>query len=80
MVVGIVGKTRLVIQLRMEREPRKDRTMSLLVVSRAMKPVTSVAIEFSNSVNVVVLADSMRGQLPWAQVTLSPGELLLARQ
>jgi hypothetical protein len=80
MVVGKVGNTRLVIQLRMLREPRKERTMSLLVVSVATKPVTSVLMLFSNSVRVLVLAASTRGQLPWAQVSFVLGELLLFRQ
>jgi hypothetical protein len=64
MVVGTVGKTTLVIQLRILREPRKLRTMSLLVESTAIKPVTSVARLFSNSRTVLVLAASTRAQLP----------------
>jgi hypothetical protein len=75
-----VGNTTLVIQLRMEREPRKLRTMRLFVESVATKPVTSVAREFSNSVRVLVLANSTRGQFPWAQVSLVLGELLFERQ
>lgn len=44
-VVGATGKLRLVSQLRTLREPRKERTMSLFVVSVATKPVTSDLIE-----------------------------------
>jgi hypothetical protein len=45
MVVLRVGKFRFVIQLRTEREPRKEMTMSLFVVSVATKPVASVLRE-----------------------------------
>jgi hypothetical protein len=79
-VVGSVGKTRFVIQFLMLREPRNDRTMSLLVESVATKPVTSVARLFSNSDTVDVDADSTRGQFPWAQLSLVLGELLLEGQ
>jgi hypothetical protein len=54
--------------------------MSLLVVSVATKPVTSVTRLFSNSETVFVDADSTSGQLPCAQVTLVLGELLLDGQ
>lgn len=47
MVVGAMGKLRLVSQLRTLREPRKERTMSLLVVSVATKPVTSDFMELA---------------------------------
>jgi hypothetical protein len=43
--VGATGKLRLVSQLRTEREPRKEITMALLVVSVATKPVTSDFME-----------------------------------
>jgi hypothetical protein len=43
--VGMTGNSMLVSQLRTEREPRKERTMRLLVVSVATKPVTSVLME-----------------------------------
>lgn len=39
------GKFRLVIQLRTEREPRKETTIREFVVSVATKPVTSLARE-----------------------------------
>jgi hypothetical protein len=68
---------KFVTQLRMLREPRKERTMSLLVVSVATKPVTSEAMLFSNSVKVLVVAASTSGQFPWAQVICVLGELLL---
>lgn len=55
-VVGNTGNCTLVIQLRTEREPRKDTTMRPLVVSVATKPVTSDLMLFSNSDHVVVLA------------------------
>lgn len=45
MDVGAMGKLRLVSQLRTDREPRKERTMSLLVVSVATKPVMSDLME-----------------------------------
>jgi hypothetical protein len=54
--------------------------MSLLVVSVATKPVTSVARLFSNSLTVDVLADSTSGQFPCAQLSLVLGELLLEGQ
>lgn len=54
--------------------------MSLLVVSVATKPVTSDLMLFSNSLSVFVLAASTRAQLPWGQVTLVLGLLLLPRQ
>lgn len=41
MVVGITGNLTLVSQLRTDLEPRKESTMSLLVVSVATKPVMS---------------------------------------
>ena len=56
MAVGITGNCTLVIQLRTLRLPRKEITMSLLVVSVATKPVTSEAMLFSNSESVVVFA------------------------
>src|SRR5690242_11957443 len=59
-LVGPAGKLTFVIQFRTLLEPRKDRTMSLLVVSVATKPVTSVARLFSNSVRVFVFAASTR--------------------
>lgn len=43
--VGTTGKLRLVSQLRTEREPRKERTISLFVVSVATKPVISDLME-----------------------------------
>jgi hypothetical protein len=70
----------LVIQFRILLEPRKDSTMSLLVVSVATKPVMSEMIEFSNSVSVVVFAASTLAQLPCGQVILVLGLLLLPRQ
>jgi len=78
--VGSTGKTKFVIQLRTLREPRKDSTMSLFVASVATKPVTSLLMLFSNSVRVLVSADSTRAQFPWGQVTFVLGELLLLRQ
>jgi hypothetical protein len=78
--VGPAGKLTFVIQFRTLLEPRKDRTMSLLVVSVATKPVTSVARLFSNSVRVFVFAASTRAQLPCGQVILVLGLLLLPRQ
>ena len=45
-VVGATGNWTFVSQFRTEREPRKDRTMSLLVVSVATKPVMSDLMEF----------------------------------
>lgn len=42
MVVSVVGNWTLVIQLRTEREPRKETTMSEFVESVATKPVASV--------------------------------------
>lgn len=44
-VVGMTGNWTFVSQLRTEREPRKERTMRLLVVSVATKPVMSDLIE-----------------------------------
>lgn len=44
-LVGATGKLRLVSQLRTEREPRKESTISLLVESVATKPVTSDLME-----------------------------------
>jgi hypothetical protein len=60
--------------------PRKDSTMSLLVVSVATKPVMSEMMLFSNSETVLVLAASTSGQLPWGQVILVLGESLFPRQ
>ena len=62
--VLITGNWTLVSQLRTLLDPRKDRTMSLLVVSVATKPVTSDLMLFSNSVRVLVFAASTRAQLP----------------
>ena len=44
-VVGAMGKLRLVSQLRTDLEPRNDRTISLLVVSVATNPVISDLME-----------------------------------
>lgn len=79
-VVGTTVKARFVIQLRMEREPRKEMTMSLLVLSVATKPVMSERIEFSNSVRVLVFAASTRAQFPWGHMILVLELLLLTRQ
>lgn len=45
MVVGTARKAKFVSQLRTEREPRKESTMTWLVVSTATKPVMSEARE-----------------------------------
>ena len=45
MVVDAMGKLRFVSQFRTDLEPRKDRTISLLVVSVATKPVISDLME-----------------------------------
>lgn len=79
-VVGMTGNCTFVSQLRTERDPRKERTMSLFVESVATKPVTSDLMEFSNSVKVLVLAASTRAQFPWGQVILVLGLLLFTRQ
>ena len=79
-VVGDTGKFKFVSQLRTEREPRKERTMSLLVVSVATKPVISDWMEFSNSVRVLVFACSTLAQFPWGQVIFVLGLLLFPRQ
>jgi hypothetical protein len=79
-----------------DREPRKERTISLLVLSVAMKPVTSVIGElfqvsecsyrgadiahFVNSIIVFVSAASTRAQFPCGQVTLVLGLLLFPVQ
>jgi hypothetical protein len=78
--VGMTGKLTFVSQLRTLLEPRKERTMSLLVVSMATKPVISLAMEFWNSVVVIVVAASTRAQFPCGQVTFEPGLLLFPRQ
>lgn len=44
-VVGAMGKFRLVNQLRTDLEPRKERTISLFVVSVATNPVMSDLME-----------------------------------
>lgn len=95
-VVEITGNWTLVSQLRTEREPRKESTMSLLVVSVATKPVMSDLTElvgiskcqfdmlgmpyFWNSISVFVLAASTRAQLPCGHIIFVPGLLLFTRQ
>jgi hypothetical protein len=69
-----------VIQILTLREPRNETTMRLFVVSVATKPVTSVLIEFSNSVKVFVFAACTKGQFPFEQVSLVSGESLLSGQ
>jgi hypothetical protein len=79
-VVVVTGNWTLVSQFRTEREPRKDRTMSLLVLSVATKPVMSDLMEFSNSVRVLVFAASTLAQFPCGHVILVLGLLLFPRQ
>src|SRR5690242_5741776 len=49
--VGTSPKSRFVSQLSMDWEPRKETTITLLVWSRATKPVTSVRVSVLKAVS-----------------------------
>ena len=61
--------SRLAIQFLMLLEPRQLMTMSWLVLSTAMKPVTSVFGEFMNLRTISVSANSTRLQSPPGHMT-----------
>ena len=57
-----------------------DGAVFLLAGCKSAFPISGLQAHFSNSMLVVVVACSTRGQFPAVQETLSPGELLFETQ